>query len=153
MSDRFTDTRIAGILDQFSQQIGEDQINKARRHIDPDLLKEKDLGDKLTTMRKITKKTNGMLAQILQENKRTFESWVSGRYIPEGDKLQKVNSLLLTVGLSYIEAIQEDRQPTNAYSGFPVLFKLLDFSDAIALMVAYFNDQNKTIDYETGNIS
>lgn len=146
-------TRISSILEGFSGNIGDDQLSKARHLIDPDLLKEKDLGDKLTTLRKITKQTNGNLAAMLQENKRTLESWVSGRYVPEGDKLKKVNNLLLVVGLSYIKEIQETRNPGNAYTGFPVLFKLLDFNDAVTLLVAYFNEQGKNIDYDSGTIA
>jgi DNA-binding transcriptional regulator YiaG len=144
--------RYASILEGFSSNIGEKELSKARHRIDPDLLKEKDLGDKLTTLRKITKQTNGSLANLLQENKRTFESWVSGRYVPEGDKLKKVNNLLLLVGLSYIEEVQKSRNPGNIYTGFPVLFKLLDFNDAITLLVSYFNEQGKSIDYDSGAI-
>lgn len=145
--------RYASILEGFSSNIGEAELSKARHHIDPDLLKEKDLGDKLTTLRKITKQTNGNLAHLLQENKRTFESWVADRYVPEGDKLKKVNNLLLVVGLSYIEEIQQSRNPGNIYTGFPVLFKLLDFNDAVTLLVSYFNEQGKSNDYDSGTIA
>ena len=116
--------RYAGILDEYAESISEDQLSAARHHVDPDLLKEKDLGDKLTTLRKITKLTNGDLAAQLQENKRTFESWIAGRYVPEGDKLKKVNRILITAGISYIETVMQDRTPNNIYTGFPTLYRI-----------------------------
>lgn len=147
-----SDIRVSSVLEGFGN-VSEEQLSKARHHIDPDLLKEKDLGDKLTTLRKITKQTNGNLAAILKENKRTFESWVSGRYVPEGDKLHKVNNILLAMGLEYIKEVYSDRKPGNVYTGFPTLFKLLDFNDAVTLLVSFFNEQGKNIDYDSGNIT
>ena len=138
----------------LSINISKEQLKKIRRKIDPDLLEELTLGEQLKTLREITDQTNAGLAEMLGEGKRTFESWVSGRYVPEGDKLKKVNTILMTAAAQYvIGLLQSKKHPTNAYRDFPYLFRLLAFGDAVALLISIFHERNKTIDYETGKIS
>lgn len=134
-------------------QLTEDQIDTIRRKIDQDLLKEISLGDKLRTLRDITDQTNAGLAEMLGEKKRTFESWVAGRYIPEGDKLKEINNLLVIAARKYIEAVVNKRKPNNIYNDFPVVFRLLDFNDAITTLVSFFADEDISVDYETGKLS
>lgn len=134
-------------------QLTESQIDEIRRKIDQDLLKEISLGDKLRTLRDITDQTNAGLAEILNEKKRTFESWVSGRYIPEGDKLKEINNLLVIAARKYIDAVVNKRKPNNIYNDFPVVFRLLDFSDAVTTLVSYFSETGLSVDYDTGKLS
>ena len=99
--------------------ITEEILNKVRNKIDRSLLEESDLGSQLTTLREITGETNGSLSERLRVKKRTFESWVSGRYDPEKHELKKINSLLIMTAIMYIEAILKHKKPRNAYDGFP----------------------------------
>jgi ribosome-binding protein aMBF1 (putative translation factor) len=138
---------------QFNVELSDDQIDKIRRKIDPDLLKEKDLKDKLKALRNLTEWINKDISEKLGEKKRTFESWVSGRYTPESDKMKKINALLVFVAVRYIEAVLEQYKPSNAYTGFPEVFKLLDFNDAITVLMSIFKEKGKDIDYESGTIS
>lgn len=138
---------------EFNVELSDEQIDKIRRKIDPDLLKEKELKDKLKALRELTGWVNMDVSEKLGEKKRTFESWVSGRYTPESDKMKKINTLLVFVGIRYIEAVLEQYKPSNAYSGFPELFKLLDFNDAVTVLMSFFKEKGKNIDYESGAIS
>jgi ribosome-binding protein aMBF1 (putative translation factor) len=134
-------------------QLTEKQIDSIRRKIDQDLLKEISLSDKLKTLRDISDQTNAGLAEMLGEKKRTFESWISGRYIPEGDKLKEINNLLVIAARKYIEAVVNKRKPNNIYNDFPVVFRLLDFNDAITTLISFFADEGITVDYESGKLS
>lgn len=140
-------------LTSFDIQLSEDQVSKARRQIDPDLLKEKSLKDKLKSLRNLTGETNATLAEMLGEKKRTFESWVSGRYVPEGVKLKKVNSILIYSALIYINSVIEEKIPLNIYKNFPEVFNILDFNDAVVLLISFFEKKGKNVDYETGKIT
>ena len=137
---------------KFDIELSEDQLSLARRKIDPDLLKEKDLKDKLRALRKLSGTTNRTLANLLGENKRTFEAWISGRFHPEGDKLKKVNTLLIYGALIYIQAVLQKLKPNNIYRDFPGVFSLLDFNDAVTVLISFFTEKGKEIDFETGNL-
>jgi hypothetical protein len=133
-------------------KLTEDQIKAIRRKINPDLLEELSLGDKLRTLRDLTSQTNGGLAQMLGENKRTFEAWVAGRYIPEGEQLKKVNAILIYAAYQYIKKVAEKKTPSNAFSEFPTIFRLLDFNDAMNVLNSYFYDNGQYIDFNSGKI-
>ena len=45
------------------------------------------------------------------------------------------------------------RKPNNIYNDFPVVFRLLDFNDAITTLVSFFADEDISVDYETGKLS
>lgn len=138
---------------QFNVELSDEQVDKIRRKIDPDLLKEKELKDKLKALRGLTGWVNMDISEKLGEKKRTFESWVSGRYTPEASTMKKINTLLVFVAVRYIEAVLEQYKPNNAYSGFPEVFKLLDFNDAVTVLMSFFKEKGKNIDYDTGAIS
>ena len=137
----------------------DEELSKARNAIDPDLLEERTLREKLLAIRDETGETNGSLAQRLRENKRTFESWVGGgegregRFIPEGEKLKKVNSLLLYVSLLYVDKTYKQQRTVDAYKDFSKLFLFLDFNDAVSTLSSYLAEKGKRLDYTTGQIS
>lgn len=129
-----------------------DQVKAIRRKINPDLLEEIPLGQKLKTLRTLTGQTNGGIAAMLGENKRTFESWVAGRYIPEGEGLKKVNAILIYAAYQYIKKVQEKKKAVNAFTDFPTIFQLLDFNDAMNTLNSYFYDHGQYIDFNSGKI-
>jgi len=129
-------------------------VEKFLDRLDPELLIERDLKDKLTALREITGENNRGLSEALSENKRTFESWVSGRYVPEGDKLKKVDKILKTVALMYVQAVIDDAEGIvqNIYTEFSEVFRLLDFDSAVGFLSRFFSEKDIDVDYETGKI-
>jgi len=49
--------------------------------------------------------------------------------------------------------ILEEKRASNIYKDFPILFKLLDFNDAMNVLNSFFSDRGRNIDYDSGNIS
>ena len=72
------------LLQDLNITVSKEQLDTIYKKIDRDLLREKSLGEKLKGVRELTTQTNRGLAEMLGERKRTFESWVSGRDVPEG---------------------------------------------------------------------
>lgn len=138
---------------KFDIELTDEQLDEARRNVDPDLLREKDLKDKLVALRELSGTTNAELAEILGEKKRTFESWISGRFVPEGDKLKKVNTLLIYGALIYIQTVVSKIKPSNIYRDFPKVFSLLDFNDSVIVLLSFFSERGLDVDYKTGKIS